>query len=305
MRPEDLTLEPLHCSLGPELGDYYQDFRPAVRLVESGYHGSLDASGIPKVRYQGQGECYNPITTAQYAIGTLAALGHGDDTRGGISRRLLDSLVASQASEGELRGFWILPFDNPKYGWLRAPWVSALAQGNALSALLRGHELLGDDRYREAAEAGYRALHSGRGALAVVEADGEDLWYEEYPARPPLHVLNGHVYALFGVLDYARVTGDAEAHERWRSAADTVARHLGHFDLGYWSGYDARTREPVDVHYHKNIHLPQLRILGELVGDSVFAEYAERWERYLESPVSRMRRAVAVRWRGVKKRLGA
>ena len=305
MRPEDLNLEPLHSSLAPDLGDYYQDFRQAVGLVESGYHGSLDASGIPMVRYHGQGEFYNPITTAQYAIGTLTALGHGDDTRTGVSRRLLDSLVQSQESEGESRGFWVLSFDNPKYRWLRAPWVSALAQGNALSALLRGHQVFGDDRYLQAAEAGYRAMHSRREDLSVVETAGEDLWYEEYPAHPPLHVLNGHVYALFGVLDYARVTGDEEAHQRWRRAARTLARHLPRFDLGYWSGYDAYTREPVDLHYHKNIHIPQLRILGELVGDSIFVEYADRWERYLASPVSSVRRAIALRWRGVRKRLGA
>jgi hypothetical protein len=188
--------------------------------------------------------------------------------------------------------------NNRKYPWLVAPWTSALASGNAISALLRGWELLGDERYRRSAELGYLGLHAPATGLAL-EAGGE-LWYEEYPAQPPLHVLNGHVYALLGVLDYARVTRDSEAAGRWRRATATLLSHLDEFDLGYWSSYDLRWREPVSLHYQKNIHVPQLQILATLTGDEPFSEVARRWQGYADSLVARARWQLSLRmqrWR--------
>jgi len=303
IRPELLDMPALHCSLDRELGDFYQDFSPANRMVESGYHGTLDERGVPLVRYTGQGSFRNVITTAQYALANMTAARRGETGRMERVRALCDSMVETQVAEGEWKGCWIAAFDDPKYPWLRAPWCSALGSGNALSALLRGWEMLGDPVYLEAAEAAYHGLHRPRDRMALVLEDGAELWYEEYPATPPLHVLNGHVYALLGVADYARVTGDPEADRRWRKAADTVARNLGAFDLGYWSGYDMRTREPVSVHYHKNIHIPQLRILGRLTGRPEFDRVADRWQGYLHSPVSAVRRRAAGWRRGMRKRL--
>lgn len=129
---------------------------------------------------------------------------------------------------------------------------------------------------------------------------GDQLWYEEFPSDRPLHVLNGHIYTLLGVADYARVSGDPEADARWRLAARTALAHLSEFDLGYWSAYDLRFREPTSVYYHKNIHIPQLRILAELTDEAAFGAVADRWEGYLRGRLSRGRRFVAARlqrWR--------
>lgn len=292
-QPEALSMPPLNCSLGPTLGDYYQDFSPAIKLVESGYHGGQDERGIP-LTLRPEGRFAHPTLAAQYALANMTAVARGDQARLERVGTLLDWLVEVQARNG----LWLFPFDNPKYPWLRAPWASGLAIGNALSALLRGSQLLGHDRYRESSERAYDALHHADNELCL-ERDGE-LWYEEYPAEPPLHVLNGHVYTLLGVADYARVTGDAEADARWRRAAATTAAHLADFDLGYWSAYDLRWREPVTLHYQKNIHVPQLRILAALTGDETVAAVADRWERYLNSGVSRLRWQIALRlqrWR--------
>lgn len=286
IRPESLTLEPLNCSLDADLGDYYQDFAAAVDLVEAGYHGGLDEHGVAVTDYGDQGKVRNSIITAQYALGLMTA-GRGDE-----ARVQLDALVEEQSTDGEFAGCWVMLQDNRKYPWLRSPWTSALASGTCISALLRGWQQFGNERYRIAAALAYESLHES--ADLVIE-DGEDLWYEEYPAEPPLHVLNGHVYALLGVTDHARATGDLEADERWRRAAATTLRHLDGFDLGYWSAYDLRFREPVALHYQKNIHVPQLRILAALTGEQEFARVADRWERQARSRISRARWQIALR----------
>ena len=302
MDPAVLELPPLHVSLDPELGDYYQDFSAALRLVESGWHGGLDSSGVPWVRVGSTGRAKSAIITSQYALANLIAHSRGDDSRGDVARRQLDSLVETQERDGASAGRWLFEFDNPKYPWLRAGWTSALASGNALSALLRGREVFRDERYLEAAEAAYRGLHQTDSVQRLCEDDGRSLWYEEYPASPPLRVLNGHIYCLLGVLDYARVTGDMEAEARWRRAATTALEALPDFDLGYWSAYELRWKEPAALHYQKNIHVPQLRILAQLTGESEFQDVAARWERQAESKLSRLRWQAAIRIHGRRKR---
>jgi hypothetical protein len=287
IKPESLSFPPLRCSLDRELGDYYQDFSAATLLLESGYHGASDAAGVPVVIVDGE-SLYNTITTAQSALANMTLLRRGEASRGPLARAQLDSLLATQEQAGEWTGCWLMTHDHAKYRWLRAPWSSALGSGNALSALLRGWELFEDERYRRAADAAYAGLHTTRSTMRLVEDVGDELWYEEYPGDPPVHVLNGHVYCLLGVLDYARATGDPLAEERWRRAACTTARHLRRFDLGYWSAYDLRWREPATMHYHKNIHIPQLRILAALTGDAGFTAVAERWLRRLRSLPARL-----------------
>jgi hypothetical protein len=295
IKPETLDLPPLHLSFDQELGDYYQDFSAAIELVEGGFHGTLDEQGVPLVRHGPESPERNPIVTAQYAIANTTAFLKGDVERGKLARRLLDSLVADQESSGEWRGAWLATHDDPKYRWLKAPWTSSLTYGNCLSALLRGWQLFGEESYRSAADAAYASLHLPRaGAPLVDERDG-DLWYEEYPGDPPLRVLNGHVYTALGVLDYARARGDDLAMERWQRAAGTTLRHIAGWDLGFWSAYDLRWREPATQHYHKNIHVPQLRILAALTGEAGFADVADRWSRQVGSLRSRARWEIAIR----------
>lgn len=302
IKPASLDLPPLHVSLDRELGDYYQDFSPAIELVESGYHGTVDEFGVPCLENQGAPRYYNAITTAQYALANMTAHRRGRPGRRELARAQAESLLETQEEDGEWAGCWLIRYDNPKYPFLRAPWTSALASGNAMSALLRAWEMFGDDRYRSAAEAAYHGLHVQRAEMRLSEDDGQELWYEEYPADPPMHVLNGHVYCLLGVADYARVSGEEEADSRWRQAAATALARLDEFDLGYWSAYELRWREPAAVHYQKNIHVPQLRILAQLTGQREFATVADRWERYLLSPVSRLRWQLAIRVHGQRQR---
>jgi heparosan-N-sulfate-glucuronate 5-epimerase len=297
MKPETLEFPPLNCTHDERLGDYYQDFSAAIALIESGYHGSIDERGVPLVNLPGQGQLANPVTCAQYGLANMIAFRRGDERRGELARVQLDWLVDAQERAGAWAGCWLMHHDDLKYPWLRAPWTGALTSGNAISALLRGWELFGVDAYRDAAEAGYRGLHEPRSSDQLFLERNGTLWYEEYPADEPLHVLNGHIYTLFGVLDYARVTDDPGARERWQRGASTVLKHLEDFDVGYWSVYDLRRLEPASVHYHKNIHIPQLRILGRLTGESRFDAAADRWERYLRSRVSHARLFVALRLR--------
>ena len=175
---------------------------------------------------------------------------------------------------------------------LRAPWLSAMAQGQAASLLVRLHRESGDDRFAAAARHALKPL-----ALPVEEGgvrrtlDG-GWWLEEYPTEPASYVLNGGIFALWGYLDVASALGDSEARREFEDGVDALARNIGRWDTGSWSRYDLfphpvmNTASPA---YHE-LHIHQLRALNLVAPRSQVESVIERFEAYASS---RARRAAA------------
>ncbi len=300
MKPEHLSFPPGHLALGLPLGEYYQNFDAALTLVDAGFHGPLNPGGVPMARgVDGAANAF-PILVAQYALALIPGARRGDPEALRKLRTQVDWLLERQTMSGPKTGFWVMDFNNAKYPSLRAPWVSALAQGNGVSALLRAGEVVGpEERLTEAALAAYRAMHVPVQEDGVLDTRASGPWLEEYPTRPPRGVLNGAIYSLLGVLDVARITGDSEAWEFWEEGVRTIADLLPRFDTGFWSTYELAAPALSSVHYHKNIHIPLLRILGSLSGRAVFDDTAGRWTRYLHSPWCKLRHRLERRrrWR--------
>lgn len=275
----------------------------ALPLIEGGYHGPMDANGVPKNKLGGLWR-YHAATIAQYALAlhgslTLCDISSERTTGERKLRAQLQALEPLIETGGKWRGFALNHWDNAKYPALRAGWVSAMYQGNMVSALLRGWQFFGEDRWRGLAELAYSALEKplSDGGTCVREshAGGEDYWLEEYPMTPPSHVLNGYIYSLWGVLDWARATSDPAAWRRWHQGVETLKRHLPEYDCGYWSVYDLRFRELVSRYYQENVHVPQMQAMHALTGDSLFDEYARRWTAQSQSFLCRIRWAVMLR----------
>ena len=96
--------------------------------------------------------------------------------------------------------------------------------------------------------------------------------YEEYPAQPAPHVLNGMIFALFGLWDLVRAQpDDARAAAIFERGAATVEALLPLYDTGWWSLYDlyhleaASPRNPCTAHYH-DIHIKQLTVMHAITG---------------------------------------
>jgi heparosan-N-sulfate-glucuronate 5-epimerase len=264
-------------------GGYYLDMRPAIRLVESGYHGPRDEAGVPLTRYESGTDHYNAGTIAQYALALYEqALTVGRSPE--LDRKLqaqLSTLIRIVEGSGDWRGFYLCHWNSKKYPELRAPWASALSQGVAMSALLRGYRLFGDESMLRTAEACLNAFDRPleEGGVRFIDPCGH-VWFEEYPTNPPLHVLNGFIFALWGVLDYAKVTDSQKAWKWWSAGSETLKAHIADFDCGYWSVYDLRYRELVSIYYQLNIHVPQLEAMHLLTGEDAFKRYSERWSRF-------------------------
>ena len=73
-----------------------------------------------------------------------------------------------------------------------------------------------------------------------------DIWFEEYIVSPPTHILNGFIWAAWGVYDFFLATKEKAAEQLFDRAVNTLRRNLDGYDLGFWSLYEqSGTRLPM------------------------------------------------------------
>lgn len=271
------------------LGPYYMTFES-----KADYSGPFDARGIPLLDYRGRlGPQYNPIAVAQYGLGNynLFLLGRDPERR----RKTLaaaDWLVETLTCGREGLWVWLHHFDWEYRERLKAPWRSGLAQGQGISLLLRAHAETGEPRYLDAAERAFTALATpiDRGGTLFVDERG-DPWIEEYIVSPPTHILNGFIWALWGVYDFHRATWRPDAAWLWERCLGTLRSNLARYDAGFWSLYElsgTRLRMMASPFYHA-LHIVQLEVLHRLTGEDFFRSYRDRWAAYREGRWNRWR----------------
>jgi len=272
-----------------ELGEYYMLF-----AEKADYAGVYDAAGIPQLDYRGKiGRQYNPIAIAQYGLGNYNLFRRrGEAERRNRFLRIADWLVQHLEPNAHGIEVWNHDFDWEYRDTLHAPWYSALAQGQGISVLLRAHQESGENRYLEAARRALISFHKPitEGGITFTDEHG-DLWFEEYLVSPPTHVLNGFIWAAWGVYDYFLATRDASAEELFSRAVRTLERNLDRYDLGFWSLYEqSGTRLPmVASPFYHQLHIVQLRVMHRLTGEDKFKRIADRWESYGRSRTKRTR----------------
>jgi hypothetical protein len=140
-----------------------------------------------------------------------------------------------------------------------------------------------DKKYLETAEKAYEAFEVdiADGGVRFVDDEG-NTWIEEYALFPPPHVLNGFIFALFGIYDLYRVTKDGGTLKLFNKEIKTLEKNIQKYDIGYWSLYNLLNKDPATKSYHE-LHIKQLNVLYKLTNRNIFNEYATRWEKYLQS----------------------
>jgi len=276
---------------GERLGVYYMRFRE-----KADYAGALDDDGIPMLDYRGAiGPRYNPIAIAQWGLGNFNLLCETtDQIRLRRARKAADWLVANLEQNGHGLWVWHHHFDWEYRSTLKAPWYSGLAQGQGVSLLLRAHAQTGIGKYREAAEQAFISLRTPISEGGVLLDDQRNLWIEEYIVDPPTHILNGFMWALWGVFDFWIASGDVSAKQIFDRGVATLLHNLPNYDTGYWSLYEqsgTRLKMLASPFYHR-LHIVQLHVMAALTANARFAEVAERWEGYARRRANRVHAVV-------------
>lgn len=187
-------------------------------------------------------------------------------------------LAAKEFLDTQNDGKWAWTTDFPARDQ-KAPWISALTQSFGISVLLREYQRLNDRTYLDAATKALSWLRKPvkDGGLAFPMAKGT--WYEEYPSTTnPSHVLNGHMWALFGIWDYYRVTGEKVARQMFDDGVTALRAELDKYDVGYWAVYAQTNRRDMVTGQYMQFMIGQLRVLYAITEIERFKKVADRWE---------------------------
>ncbi|MFF1571190.1 cell wall-binding repeat-containing protein [Leifsonia sp. NPDC058292] len=262
----------------------YSD-RPPVDVNSSTI--KLDSTGLLiYTRADTHTRADHPVAYAQYGISALLEYQRtGQKLWLDRAIRQGDRLIATRTDSG---GAWWYPYTFPWTYYQRtltAPWWSGMAQGEALSLFTRLAEATHDSRWDTAADhtfASFTRPHSTTAPWSSLVID-KHLYFEEYAGdQPPLLVLNGHVFALFGLYDYWKHTGNATAARYFDGGATTVLERMMPLvrvegGVSYYCVQADYCQSPLwqNKNYHP-IHSWQLDTLARLTGDSRFTTWSDQ-----------------------------
>jgi hypothetical protein len=278
-----------------QLGFYYIKFEDRLDRLNRLIH-SFDAEGIPLntsyVDVTPPRLHYYPITIGQYGL----ALFHAWLATGSVEKREHFLRVAAwfareRHEQQGLGAYWLTDVPKPEYG-VRDPWKSAFAQSRALSILTRAWQLTGDDAYlRVAGDALVPFTKDIAGGGVAVDRDAGETFYEEYVAAAPTRVLDGHAFALFGLLDYLRAVPETLRPDEHRLArrlfdegVEGLVRQFPRFDLGFWTRFNRcdlpgyPQDDPCTIGYLRLVRA-QLLVLHRATGREELLHFARQCAR--------------------------
>lgn len=277
-----------------KLDIYYIDFTNKTK-----YDVLFDSMGIPMLNYYGKtGIKYNPTAICQYGLGMLQVYQNirGEETYLKFIKQA-DWLVENQKIKANDMGVWEYDYSGEVYG-LKSPfWISAISQGLGISLLLRAYVLTGDQKYMEASNKAFKSFLYNVDNGGVVNRDNEgSIFLEEVPTEKVSGILDGFIYAIFGVYDYSIITGDEKAKEIFEDSLRTLENRLPNYDMGFWSRADLHKEKPkmiASVFYHR-LHVYQLKVLYEITGRRIFLDYSKKWDNCYNN---RLYRALAIAYK--------
>lgn len=246
----------------------------------------LDAEGIPVHRARTFGATYNPAYVSWYGLVNVERYARGLD-RSRMFLPQVDWLVshAVRRDDGAVVWPYTAVFEEGRAS-LKPPWICAMAQGLAISLLVRGHRVIGRPELVDLCHAATRVFEKSLedGGVRTLE-DGYTL-YEEYPVYPLPRVLDGFLFSLLGLYDLAAQTGDQPALQLFNEGVAGL-RHTLKFwnyrDKWSWYGSHGYLCPP---HYNK-LNAALLASVARVAGDATLRRYAEAWDPRRLTPAGR------------------
>jgi heparosan-N-sulfate-glucuronate 5-epimerase len=274
---------PIGSRIEPEtVVGYYIDFRDKVEQPV------WPPPWFPWPRY------HRYMAIAQWGLGNYERylLGEGDEWLA-AAIEAGNHLLAHQQPDGLQAGGWLEPMGHPHTFETPVPWLSAMAQGQCASLLVRLNLATGSKNYAESALAALKpmSLPTSKGGVQALLDDHP--FPEEYPTDPPSFVLNGAIFSLWGYYDVWRGLRSQSAQALFLEGAGNLATNLHRWDIGFWSRYDLYphpfVRVSVASPFYHMLHINQLQAMTVLNPRPEFQTVGARFERYASSRWSRSR----------------
>ncbi len=270
---------------GVPLKHYYHDFRYELFIPRK-----MDGQGIPLWDYGDPiGPRYHPVLITAYALAVHEKYLHdGADESRRQFLQLADFLVEMQKRSQTGYG-WEYDIPNYKF-YITPPWISAMGQGMGISVLLRAYQINPLPAYLESATKALTAFEvlGSQGGVRDIDAHNR-VFFEEVPSTAPLyakHILNGFYFALWGIYDYYRVTGAERAKKLFEEGITTLVAKAPEYDAGFWTLYCLGYKNYLADRFYHQLHIDGMTIFGRITGESVFDDYARRWDAYQKNRIN-------------------
>lgn len=276
VRGKDYFHEP--ARLGSYFKDdrcYYYDFRAKVNWT-----GRFEA-GVPLLNVPAWSrEIFFPIMIMQFGLGCLDEYFlTGEPRRLESALSVVRWMLNKHQGNGSFDNYF--PQISPQYQHYSAN--SALAQGHALSILSRVnfYHLVPADLSSSANELMTSVFENmiapiDAGGTALIE--GDDIYFCEVCRRDNCVVLNGWIYAIFGLWDYQRFYPGERPSAILRQTLVTLENHLDEFILpGGWSIYDNKGRLCSPT--YNELHIVLMDALARLTKSKKMISYLQKLNR--------------------------
>lgn len=170
---------------------------------------------------------------------------------------------------------------------------SAMTQGQGASLLVRAFAATEDARFLEAARRALALMLTPVSEGGVARTVPEGVILEEAALRSGASVLNGWIFALFGLHDFLLARHDEQFASALNRTLDALCAWLPRFHGKWWSRY--ATDGTIASPFYHDLHVAQLAAL-ELAFPArahSLAVSRRRFERHAASRVLRARAMVA------------
>lgn len=259
------------------IGEYYIDTR-----AKSNYPGNYDENEIPLVNLNGK-DTYIPVTIAQYALGNYDKfIDTNEEIYIKIVKKCADWFIENIRELGINNKGYIHENSQEIYK-IKAPWFSALAQAQAISVLSRYYNYSKEEKYLNIALELLESFEVKVINGGIFNLLNNDYFYEEYPSNIPSYVLNGFIFAIWGLLDLYIVSNNEKAKELYDKGIITLEKNINLYNIKWlnWSKYDLypfKVKNITSIFYHK-LHVEQLKAMYRLTGNDIFKVYYTKWEK--------------------------
>lgn len=258
------------CYSKEEIAGYYND------LTEKVNKDNPDIL-VPKYYVDTGEEIFFSIGIFQYGLAAFDLYLKTDEEL--FKKKFLacaDWAISNQEENGGWKTFIYKNPDKP---------YSSMAQGEGISLLVRCYKHTNEKKYLLSAEKAKDFMLKSIENGGTTEYIGDDVYFYESTYMPL--VLNGWIFSIWGIYDFCKLTHDAEALQILNRSLDSLIKKLPDFDIKYWSKY-ADNKSVCSPFYHK-LHIEQLKVMYDLFGESIFNEYAQKWQGYLNKRANRIR----------------